>query len=340
MSLETAGARSWMNRAVRSGLLALVSVGLVYVLIARAGLTWPALAHSIAGFGSWALLCILVLTGANLAFGTLKWLLVIRAFAPEQGLLPRFSDALLTSALGELLGQTMPVQAGIALARSMASRFGIGRSLRGNLGTTIYEQLFDLLVLCSAAIVGLLGQMTHLGAVGWLFLAFLSVSALALISFRLPTLLKLCTRWLGRILRVDKQGDIFGLQEAAIRSSRISFSVVTQLITLSILRYVVNLMRVVVVLGALSMWVYAIPAMIGFPLIQIVGVVPITPGNLGVIEWTWSAVLASAGATMAAAAVFALTSRIVNFAAVAILVLSLIGVHLLQQVTIPRRSQN
>ena len=55
MSLEAGSARSLVKRVVRGGLLALVSVGLIYFLVSRAGLTWSALAHSIAGFAGWAL---------------------------------------------------------------------------------------------------------------------------------------------------------------------------------------------------------------------------------------------------------------------------------------------
>jgi len=329
MSLEAGGARSLVKRVVRGGLLALVSVGLIYFLVSRAGLTWSALAHSIAGFAGWGLACYVVLTCANLALGSLKWLLVLRVSAPNQDLHPRLCEAMLATALGEFVGQAMPVQAGIALARSFASHLGVGGSLRGNLGTTIYEQLFDLIVLCVAACTGLLALTLHLGPIGRAGLILPSILAAVFISLRLPALLAVGARWLGKSPSVERSGFFSGFREVAARSTGISSLALLQLTMLSILRYVANLMRVVVLLGALGMWAYAVPALIGFPLIQVAGVVPITPGNLGVIEWTWSAVLMSAGATLGAAALFAVTARMVNIVALSIVTLLLAGVLIL-----------
>jgi hypothetical protein len=315
-----------MTRTVRIASLALVGLGLIYVLVLRAGVTWPAFVISIGKTAGWALALFVALTGANLAFGALKWLLVLRDFAPGSGLQPKFAEAMLTSALGELVGQVMPVQAGITLVRSFASRLGVGWSLWGNLGTTIYEQLFDLLVVGTAAVVGLLGMTLRIGPTGWGFLILTSAACAIVLSLRIPALLTSQAIWVWRILGRPGLASDFG----SSAMSRASSSVAAHLTVLSILRFISNLMRIMVLLGALGMLAYAIPAATCFPLVQIVGAMPITPGNLGVIEWTWSAVLVSSGATMGGAALFALTARTVNLVALSILIGIILGYLILQ----------
>jgi uncharacterized membrane protein YbhN (UPF0104 family) len=97
---------------------------------------------------------------------------------------------------------------------------------------------------------------------------------------------------------------------------------------LSILRYGVVFSRILIVLWVLGMSAYAGAAVIASPLLQIMVLVPITPGNLGITEWTWSAILVSAGATASAAALFVLTMRILNLVAQLIVLLLILGYRL------------
>jgi len=333
MSLEAGGARSLVKRVVRGGLLALVSVGLIYFLVSRAGLTWSALAHSIAGFAGWALLCVLILTGANLGLATLKWLLVIRALAPDTKSHPSFVDAMLTTAFGALLGQMMPFQLGVALARSLAGKIGIGHSGRVNLGTTIYEQLFDAIVLLAAAALSAIALVLRPALVGWIVLVLCSALLVALFaSILLPSILAAIALGLAGMPRNRVWKSTLGLLSALEKMAELSPSVLALLTIMSVLRYAAIVVWVVIVLGALQMWTYAIPAVIGMPLITVIGLIPVTPGNLGVTEWTWSAILVSAGATMSSAGLFALTVRIVNVVALLVLIVFLFGVHALQRV--------
>jgi len=319
-----------MRQAFRIATLVSISTGLIYLLISRAGLTWADIVISIHKIPGWALALFVALSGANLALGARKWLIVLRTTAPGPESGPGLTEAMLTSALGELLGQVMPVQAGIAVARSLASHLNIGPSLRANLGTTLYEQLFDLIVVGIAAVAGVLGLVLHAGALGWVPFILIWALGSMVLSLKLPTMLAAQAYRVGRLL--GKPGLISEIQNTSRSVSALS-TVPAQLAVLSMVRYLTNLLRLVVLLGALGMWSQAIPAMIGLPLVQIIGVVPVTPGNLGVTEWTWSAVLVSSGATIGKAALFALAARVVNVVALSILVLIFLGYQIVQGTT-------
>jgi uncharacterized protein (TIRG00374 family) len=319
-----------VKQVIGLGGCALISVSLLCLLFFRAGLTPPAIAGSIADIFGWALVCVVGVNGANLAFGTLKWLLVLRALAPNGKVHPQFTDAMLTTTLGALLGQVIPVQLAVVLTRSLAGRFGVGWSASMNLGTTAYEQLFDAIVLFAAAIAGLLGLALPLDVFGWILLIVLSGAIGLFVAIRLPLLLAALARLLGRVPSAWLHEHVSRLASAVGRAGELRPSVVAQLIAFSVLRYLANLTRVGVVLIALNMSAYVVPAVIAFPLIMLITTLPITPGNLGIIEWTWSTVLVSAGAGMGAAALFAVIARIINVLALTIVFAILLVFRLLK----------
>jgi hypothetical protein len=230
-------------------------------------------------------------------------------------------DALLTTTFGALLGQVMPFQLGVALARWFAGKFGVGPSAGLSLGATLYEQLFDAIILLAAALVSILGLALRPGPIGWLALILCSAAFVATwTSAWFSPILVMVGRCLDRIPAGKAPKSMLEFQAALKRMAGFSPWVLRRLAVLSILRYGTTLAWIAIVMGALRMWNFVGPMAIGLPLITAIGIVPITPGSLGVTEWTWSAILLSAGATMGAAGLFALTMRIVNIGALLMLI--------------------
>jgi uncharacterized protein (TIRG00374 family) len=321
-----------MKQRGRIATLILLSLGLLCLLFFRAGLTGQFIVNSFSEISSWALLCVVFLTGANIAFGTVKWLLVVDALAPNGKLSRQFTEAMLTTTVGALIGQAVPLQIAMAFTRSLAGRFGVGFNPSVNLGATACEQLFDAFVLCAAAILTLLGVALRLSAFGWVVLILLSVLFSGFIAVRLPFLLLALAQLLGRMSSAGRIREYATRLTSGVgRASDLLPSLVIQLIALSALRYLANLARIGVVLSALGLSTYLMPAAIAFPFILLITFLPITPGNLGVIEWTWSAMLVSAGAGVKQAALFALTSRMASIVALSILVTLLFGFHLFKR---------
>lgn len=309
--------------------LALISLGLLYLLAFHAGLTWPAVLQAVGSVGWAAFACVLVLTAANLAFGTTKWLRMTRALAPGNIRPGRFVDAMLTTTLGALLGQIMPVHLGVALTRSLAGRLGVGGSPALNFGATVSEQLFDALILFIVGVISVLGLILSPSPGGWAALILLTATAGVFSSVRFLRLPVVLVKWLSALPFIQGPHPLLPkLSTAASRIAELSPSAFALQIGLSALRYVAMLLRAIIVLGALGMSAFAISAVIAFPLVQTIGLLPITPGNLGVIEWTWSGVLVYAGAAVNAAALFAVTLRIVTVAAQATLLMLLMAFRL------------
>ncbi len=320
-----------MKHAVRIATLALVALVLLYVLCTSANLGWFAVAHSFDHVAGWALAAIVALLGANLALATMKWLFVMRAMEPDHKSHPPFADAMLATTFGALLGQAMPFQVGVALSRSMAGKLGVGWSPSANLGTTVYEQAFDAVVVGAAGVVAIPGYFLHLKPASWAALIVLSGGLVVAVSLVLPFLLGVFADLLRRVPLGHRFDGLAARMHCAVgRAATLSRRALVILALLSVLRYATNLFLILVLLSALDLLHYAAPTAAAFPLIQVVAFVPITPGNLGVVEWSWSAALVSAGASFGAAATFALTTRVASFVALLILIAPLLAARLVQ----------
>lgn len=314
------------GRAFRWWFLGLIAFGLVVLLGRRAGLTIELVFHTIAVFPAWAFACYLALSAVNLVIGTWKWLLVLRTTTGEAGGQSGFLNALLTTTIGELLGQVMPVQAGIALSRSVAGRFGVGSGARANLGTTVYEQVFDAIVLAGAALTGIVGLALRPPPLGWVVLVALAATCSLVVSLRFTFLARIAVRIIGFCL--SRQATWRGKLDAlADRAGQFDARVLAKLGLLSLLRYVANLGRVAVLVAGVGLSPYTEPAIIAFPLILVIALIPITPGNLGIMEWSWSAVLVSAGAPISAAGLFAIVARVVSLLAAVLIVAVLVTIR-------------
>jgi len=321
-----------MRRAFRIAVLGLLAAGLITYLVTRSGLTWSALIHSMAAFSALVFVWIIALTAANLGCVTLKWLLVSRALAPDMGRTAHFSDALLATTFGALLGHVMPFQLGVALARWLAGKLGIGPSAGLSLGATLYEQMFDAIILLVAVVVSAVGLILRPGPMGWAVLVLCSaVLVTSWARFMISPILAMVARCIAWMPPNRVPRTMLELQSALENSAGFSASTLRQLAVLSLLRYATTVAWIAIVLGTLHLWEFAVPIIIGLPLITAIGLVPITPGSLGVTEWTWSAVLLSAGAAIGTAGLFAVTVRIVNIVALLILILFLFSVLLLQR---------
>jgi uncharacterized membrane protein YbhN (UPF0104 family) len=312
-----------MKRLVRVAALLVLAAALLYLLSVRGGLSIATIVQTCARVSLPTLICLGALLGANLALCALKWLVAMRALAPDQRTHPGFLDAMLATTLGALLGQIMPFQLGVGLARAAAGFSGVG-SPGVNLGTTFYEQLFDLIVLAAAAAVGAAGLTLHAGTLGWPFLALAGGGASVVAALRLAWLLTTAARLVGFALMPERYRRLAAtLIDAAGQAAHTPPSVLLRLLALSGVRYAASVAWVLGLLAALRLSADAGRVAAAFPLTQIIACLPFTPGGLGVIEWTWSAVMVWAGASLGAAALFAVAARVFGALGIALLLVPL-----------------
>jgi Lysylphosphatidylglycerol synthase TM region len=315
----------------RIAILALVSLILLSLLVSRAGLNWAAISRIASARGGWGLVFVIILTGANLGLGALKWTLVLQASAPDCKTHPSFIDATLTTTLGALLGQVMPIQIGVAIVRSLAARWSIGSTPRVNFGTTAYEQLFDGLIFLANGVTGFIGMLLNPGPAGWALLILLGASMGIFGSVKCGSLLALIAHILARIPATRRLQFLSTTYPLIRKLMKLPLSLLVKLAILSTLRFSVILIRTVVVIWAVGMTQYSIPAVVAFPLVQAVSLIQITPGNLGVTEWLWSVLLVSFNAPIDSAALFAITTRILHLTALAMLLPFALSLHFLQR---------
>jgi uncharacterized membrane protein YbhN (UPF0104 family) len=280
-----------------------------------------------------AVVLIALLMGFNSFLAGEKWRLVVsRLEATEGRSMPRqlyFS----LSAIGVSLGQFLPSQVSTALVRTIGARAYGRQALQRGAGATLFEQSFDLLAAILFAVVTVLVIITGGGALEWA----LSALAATIIGFALCAIaapaagslsrgLSALPPWLsGRRIR-GSLADLAG-------SSLLRWDMTFRLFALSMLRLGVLVLVGVASARALSFDIPLWHLAAIFPFSVLAVALALTPGALGVTEWTLSSVLVALGTPFQVAAQWAVGTRIL-----AILATSLVGMLALLMISFLRWS--
>lgn len=264
---------------------------------------------------------------ANLIAGAQKWRLSLAYFRPS---LPRpgLSEAVDATAVGTALGQVLPPQLATAGARSMLQARRGGAVVA--VWTTMHEQLFDLIALCTfgaTALAVLALDLKPAAAVG----AGILFALLGLVSAQ-------AAFWLGARLAGWMRGragprlaSALGSVADALRgAAAIPWRGSSLLLALGLLRMGLMTGRAVLVCAAILPAVPSSDVALGFPLVQFFTALPLLPGGLGLVEWTWTGLFAVAGVPAQNAAEAAITMRIVLLAAFGLVIGVLAAIRILR----------
>lgn len=282
------------------------SVALIALLIKVSRIDLHAMLALLRSVDRFAFLRLTLLMGFNTYLSSQKWWLVDRAVRRRNDLpLPQRTCLTLTS-IGVALGQILPVQIAVSIARTLGSWACGGAFLRGTLGT-LFEQAFDFLIVCFLALASLSAWFLHGGGWTWLLFA-ISTSILAICTVG-PGM-----RLLGRVAPATLKrwpGVIAVLHSSVLLDAKLG----RRLVAISILRFVV-----LVFMGgqttqaihfSLPLWHLAA----AMPFVVLAAAVGITPGGLGITEFIYAAGLAGFGAPLAVTAQWALANRLLTCAA-------------------------
>lgn len=275
------------------------------------GLSLGKLAQSVILLPLSSLTLFTLLTIAMVFISALKWKLVIGQGGAGLSTYSFFKHTL----AGYSLNLMLPVFVSTLVVRSWALRSQSTATPLKNFATTVWDQGFDFLVaMCIApfGILYLLGQIRADLAV--LFsLALLAVCGL-LFSFYAKTLFLFLGKLSGFLPFVgQKAKEIF---TSTAHSKTVSSKQVALLVGLSGVRIVILLTRAAILAYALGFggaWRAVVAA---FTPVQAMGVLSLTPGNLGVAEWGLIGLLATAGVSGTLSATYAVLRRLLNFAVV------------------------
>ena len=233
------------------------------------------------------LLAALALTIGNLALSVVK----LNRLNPHPA---PFASAMAVTAGGALLGNVMPVQAAISAARAGHARL-LGQPAGEAAAHSVHEQAFDALLVLAAALAAALWVVAGAGvAIIGFFLA------LAVFAFLMGRMFGLGARLFGAKGRIA---------DWLAQAARLPGATARFLLAASALRYLLTLLRALAVMAALGLTGAMAEAAAAYPLIQIAGVLPLSPGGLGVVEAGWTGVLTAAGVALPLAAGAAVAMR-------------------------------
>lgn len=289
------------------------SLALVAVLFPAFGTT-PAVVVARLASAPWTMYALVVLlTVGNQLAGAQKWRFAARQLsggAHTYSMRASFE----TTVLGALLGQVLPIQVTTAVVRGI-----VGSARSGGapiaVGATAFEQLFDLVVLCAAGLAGLAAIGIGLGIPMSVSLVLSAAFAGVLLSRGFCESARAIIAMSRRNASVRLARPLRRAEVILTSASSVSWRATIVLGLLSVARMLFMAGRVVAVAAVIAPRADRWEVALGYPAIGIVGALPITPGGLGVVEWSWSGLLLHAGALPSEAAVAAISLRIVNLAA-------------------------
>jgi uncharacterized protein (TIRG00374 family) len=258
----------------------------------------------------WLYVVLALTNGATILAGSIKWQLALHGLS-NSALNVRLLPAVLATSVGVLFGQVMPIQIATTVARAIAGkRHDLPAS--SSIGSTAYEQLIELLVLVGMAMVAI--PCLLFGA-HWTAL----LASTPLLVAMPVVILRSTTRWLDSTLVAIARIAPRSLQRSieaghsAVRTCRtVNILIIVQLAVLSVLRHAIMIAGAVLTIRTLAPTLAVTDAVIAFPIVQLVAVLPMTPAGLGTAEMTWTGLLTATGIAAKQAAIVAFAVRLIN----------------------------
>lgn len=297
---------------------------LIWVLFRTLDVTFADIANASLSTPLWLLAAVTGLTFANQIIGTLKWQASARYLATPVAT-PGFLRLVELTSLGAFFGQFIPVQISTILTRWLL----LDRETReaGHVfKASLFEQVFDLVLVLAGSFAAIVVFSSGQPA-GMAFVTFLCSVTVILLCFRWTT--RLGAVVCGGIARSGYfEGTASRTSKAFAQASEAPMAIVLVLTSYSLVRLIIVGLRAVLVFLVFAPDTASWLVFVASPGIGLLSALPLTPAGLGVVEWSWSAVLMMGGTVASVAVVAALFLRLINMVA---LVLIICGLALLQR---------
>jgi uncharacterized protein (TIRG00374 family) len=262
----------------------------------------------------YALLCF----GCTLAMSVvsaLKWKMSIESTGESARL--SFGTLLYYFMFGRTVGLVLPMDISDFGVRTMSLRFGHDFSI-GRASYSVYlDRTFDVVVAglfivpSVLYIVDIIQPVTAIALFGAAFLlglvcfAFFGKPTMRALAFIFRTVFSVVCRipWIGR--RVEFEAERKLLEEVDLGG--IAF----WLYLLSVLKFFFTSMRFVTMAAAMGLGLGGLRVLLFVPAAQFAAVIALTPGGLGIADWSWSGLLYKIGADKHLIVPYLLSLRIV-----------------------------
>ncbi len=300
--------RLHLGSLLASTALAVILLALLFVCT---DLDLAAIGRLLLGVPPQALAEIVLLLGFNNVLAGEKWrLIAMRLQQDESRAMPRLLYFAFTS-IGVALGQIVPAQFSLVLSRSIGAHLHGGRALSRGAAATVFDYFFDVLVAAFFALASTLVLVTGGGAITWALCALAIGGAGFVLYGAAARLAAGAARSLGSLGR----GRLCGLCATIALSPLLAPDIGRRLLAISGLRF-----AVLVLIGAISAKAIGVDLPLwhlaaSLPFAIIANALAITPGGLGINEWTVSSALFALGTPLQVSAQWAVVNRVLVAAA-------------------------
>ncbi len=290
-----------------------LGIGLIVLLLLASSVRWQEVLGRSLAVDRMAFVRLSLLVALSSFLSSEKWRMTDRVICHGEGRPLPSSAAFGLTTVGVALGQFLPIQVTMSVARTLGT-FVQGQALKRGTVATLFEQAFDLLVTVLMIVAAACTRLLHGGAALWLAFA-LSGTVLAVSG--VGTLMNTLD-WLAARLMVKRtslarwRSAIAELRESGLFQAGLA----RKLTLISVARFVVLVLMASQVSSgihiAIPLWRLA--AVVPFGLL--VAVAGITPGGLGVSEAANATALSLSGLPLAASTQWAISNRLLSSAAV------------------------
>ena len=251
------------------------------------------------------LVAITAMTLSVQVIGSLRWRRIMQWLAPGEHVMP-VRIAITATSWGSFFGQVLPIQLAMPAARWIAARNG------KSVGSTLYEGLFDFVILASGGTAAALVLLAGIDQISGL-LVFCAAILGGCLGLRpsMKVLRGCCSFWVER--NWLGSGRFEPLIRPLDRVIAAPNGLIASLALWSILKLGVLSARLLLIALVLSGPLDAATVAIGYPIVGLTLGIPFVPAGLGIADWSWTGILVLAGASASVAGTTAVLSRVLNF---------------------------
>ncbi len=286
---------------------AALTVLLILVLIKISKLDFRVTLQQLRSVSWVAFTKLVLLTGLHVFLSSQKWRCVDASLRRSSDSAPSRTTSFALTSMGVALGQVLPVQVSMSIARTLGTYLH-GRGLRRGTGGTLFEQSFDVLIVGLLVIASGVTRFYRGGGAMWLICAAaMTVSALLALGPAMEFLRRQAAAWSART-RGEKNKLIRSL-DGLEHSGLLNGALARQLTALSAARFIIQVLMAGEAAHAIGVSIPLWHLAAAMPFVIIACVIVVTPGGLGVNELSYATMLHLFGTPLNVGAQWALANR-------------------------------
>ncbi|MET0082513.1 MAG: lysylphosphatidylglycerol synthase transmembrane domain-containing protein [Sedimenticola sp.] len=290
----------------------LIAILLLYLVFEKTGIYLSTILSTIQSTPTWLFILLLATTLLQIFISALKWRLVTQKVSTSHSIKINNGFYVFYTALGASLGQLIPVHISSIITRSLALRAHGNLNIKKGAFTSLYEQAFDLLIPIILVPSSLIAYIFDYSVTGWLLLSLASIFLGGwIVSEAGEKLSRSVCRYMDRKkLKSAFHERIHDILQACIESGLFENKFLRRIFYLSTFRFISILFRAILIAMLIGSAITALDVAKAFPLVQTTLLIAITPGGLGISEWSWIGIFNAIGVNLDEAGLFAIVHRI------------------------------